>query len=70
MAGFRKFGRLESAFSKQPQAMGHMPAPGMELHDKTMKPMGPKAVQTPAQHMAVEKAAKASAMKRSKKGLI
>ena len=75
MAGFRKFGRLESAFSKQPHSIGHMPAPSAELDVKSMKPMaakvmGPKAVQTPAQHAAVEKAAKVSAMKRSKKGLI
>ena len=72
MAGFRKYGRLESAFSKQPTAMGRMTAPGMELDMKSMKPMssGPKAVQTPAQHAAVQKAAKASAMKRSRKGLI
>lgn len=75
MAGFRKFGRLESAFAKQPHSMGHMPAGGVELDTKSMKPMaakpmGPKAVQTPAQHAAVEKAAKVSAMKRSRKGLI
>lgn len=70
MAGFRKFGRLESAFSKQSHSMGHMPAPGVELDTKSMKPMGPKAMQSPAQHAAVEKAARASAMKRSRKGLI
>lgn len=70
MAGFRKYGRLESAFSKQPSSMGHMPAGGMDLDEKSMKPMGPKAMQSPAQHAAVEKAAKASARKRSTKGLL
>ena len=70
MAGFRKFGRLESAFSKQPHSVGHMPADKMELDMGSMRPMGPKAVQTPAQHAAVEKAAKMSAAKRSRKGLI
>lgn len=34
------FGSQMAAFEKQPHTNGRMPAPAMQLHHKTMKPMG------------------------------
>jgi hypothetical protein len=79
---FGALGNLAQSFEKQPQNAGNMPAPAMNLHPGTLKPQrgmtgygtGPglppvpsaKTTQSPKQHMAVEKAAQASAGKRRK----